>query len=64
MDFHRLRRGLTKAFKLTYRSGLRISAALEIIEDEVDMNPHVRHWIDFCRSSKRGLIGLPRHRTG
>ncbi len=53
-----VRRGLTKAFKLTYRSGLRISAALEIIEDEVDMNPHVRHWIDFCRSSKRGLIGL------
>jgi hypothetical protein len=22
------------------------------------MNEHVRHWVDFCRTSKRGLIGL------
>ena len=21
------------------------------------MNPHVKHWLDFCRNSKRGLIG-------
>ncbi len=52
------RRALTKAFKLVYRSGLRLSAALEIIEDEVEMNEHVGHWVEFCRSSKRGLIGL------
>lgn len=53
-----VRRALTKAFKLTYRSGLRLNAAIEIIEDEVEKNPHVQHWLDFCRSSKRGLIGL------
>jgi UDP-N-acetylglucosamine acyltransferase len=53
-----VRRALTKAFKLTYRSGLRLAAALEIIEDEVDMNPHVTHWVNFCKASKRGLIGL------
>ncbi len=22
------------------------------------LNPYVKHWIDFCRSSKRGLIGF------
>ena len=53
-----VRRALTKAFKLTYRSGLHVSAALEMIEDTVEMNAHVRHWVDFCRNSKRGLIGL------
>lgn len=53
-----VRRALTKAFKLTYRSGLRLSEALEKIESEVDMNPHIQHWVNFCRTSKRGLIGF------
>jgi UDP-N-acetylglucosamine acyltransferase len=53
-----VRRALAKAFKLTYRSGLRMSQALDLIESEVGTNPHVRHWIDFCRNSKRGLIGF------
>ncbi|MBM3208075.1 MAG: acyl-[acyl-carrier-protein]--UDP-N-acetylglucosamine O-acyltransferase, partial [Chlamydiae bacterium] len=52
------RRSLTKAFNLTYRSNLRVSEALDVIEKEVPMNAHVKHWVDFCRSSKRGLIGL------
>ena len=53
-----VRKALAKAFKLTYRSGLRLSEALDIIEREIPANPHVSHWVDFCRSSKRGLIGL------
>ena len=53
-----VRRALTKAFKLTYRSGLRLNEALDLIESEIDQNPHVKHWIEFCRSSKRGLIGF------
>jgi UDP-N-acetylglucosamine acyltransferase len=53
-----MRRALTKAFKLTYRSGIRLSEALDLIESEVEPNPHVQHWIEFCKSSKRGLIGL------
>lgn len=52
-----VRRALAKAFKLVYRSGLRMSEALDQIEAEVDLNPHVKHWVDFCRNSKRGLIG-------
>ncbi len=53
-----VRRALTKAFKLTYRSGMRLSDALDLIEGEVELNPHVQHWLEFCRSSKRGLIGF------
>lgn len=53
-----VRRALAKAFKLTYRSGLRMSQALEMIEMQDGDNAHVRHWIDFCRNSKRGLIGF------
>lgn len=52
------RKALHAAFKITYRSGLGIQEALERVENEVLMNPYVRHWVDFCRSSKRGLIGF------
>ncbi|MCE5316707.1 MAG: acyl-ACP--UDP-N-acetylglucosamine O-acyltransferase [Parachlamydia sp.] len=50
------RKELSKAFKLTYRSGLRLEEALERISKEVEPLPEVQHWISFCRSSKRGLI--------
>lgn len=53
-----VRKSLAKAFKLTYRSGLRLSEALDLIEKEIPSNPHVQHWIEFCRTSKRGLIGI------
>ncbi|NGX39643.1 MAG: Acyl-[acyl-carrier-protein]--UDP-N-acetylglucosamine O-acyltransferase [Chlamydiae bacterium] len=53
-----VRKGLTQAFRLTYRSGLRMEEALKAIESEVDENPHVKHWVEFCRASKRGLIGF------
>lgn len=51
------RRALTQAFRITYRSELRLDEALGKIEQEVPMNPHIKHWLDFCRSSRRGLIG-------
>ncbi|MEN9654906.1 MAG: acyl-[acyl-carrier-protein]--UDP-N-acetylglucosamineO-acyltransferase [Chlamydiota bacterium] len=53
-----VRIALSKAFKITYRSGLHLSHAIERIEKEVEPYPEVKHWIDFCRSSKRGIIGL------
>ncbi len=52
------RRALTQAFRLTYRSGLRLEEALNKIEAEVSSNPHVKHWLEFCRSSRRGLISF------
>lgn len=53
-----VRRSLAKAFKITYRSGVSLAEALNLIENEVEMNSHVQHWLDFCRASKRGLIGF------
>jgi UDP-N-acetylglucosamine acyltransferase len=52
------RRELSKAFKLVYRSQLRLEDALARIEQEVELLPEIKHWIEFCRSSKRGLMGL------
>lgn len=52
-----IRLSLAKAFKLTYRSNLRLEEALTLIEKEIAINPHLKNWVDFCRNSKRGLIG-------
>jgi len=52
------RKELSKAFKLVYRSGLRLEEALKRIESEVEMLPEIAHWVQFCRSSKRGLMCL------
>lgn len=53
-----MRKALTQAFRLTYRSGMHLQEALDQLEKEFPGNPHVQHWVDFCRGSKRGLIGF------
>jgi UDP-N-acetylglucosamine acyltransferase len=53
-----VRKELTRAFQYTYRMNLRLADALDYIEKEVQPLPEIQHWIQFCRSSKRGLIGL------
>jgi UDP-N-acetylglucosamine acyltransferase len=52
------RQELFKMFKLLYRSQFRLEEALERVEKEVKQIPEVVHWLDFCRNTKRGLIGL------
>lgn len=52
------RRELSKAFKLLYRSQLRVDDALDRIEKELLPLPEIQHFISFCRQSKRGLMGL------
>ncbi len=49
---------ISKAFKLTYRSGLHLDESLSEIEKQILQTPEIKHWIEFCRSSKRGLMGL------
>ena len=53
-----VRQELSRAFRITYRMGLRLEEALIKIEKEVKMIPEIIHFLDFCKSSKRGLIGL------
>ena len=57
---YELRKALSQAFRLTYRAGYPLTDALKAIERNVEKSRHVEHWLDFCRSSKRGLIGLQR----
>jgi|694.fasta_scaffold66948_1 UDP-N-acetylglucosamine acyltransferase len=52
------RKELNKAFKLVYRSNLRLEDALERIHNEVELLPEVLHWLEFCTGSKRGLMCL------
>lgn len=49
---------LARAFRLVYRSNLHLSDALDRIEDEIEQIPEIRHWVQFCRQSKRGLSDL------
>jgi len=52
------RRALAKAFRLLYRSSLHLTEALDQIEAEIDSCPEIKHFVEFCRRSKRGLIGV------
>jgi UDP-N-acetylglucosamine acyltransferase len=52
------RKELAKAFKILYRSSLYIEEALQRIEEELLPLPEVKYFVNFCRQTKRGLIGL------
>lgn len=52
------RQELSKAFRLMYRSKLHFDEALERSERELKPLPEVKHWIAFCRATRRGLIAL------
>jgi UDP-N-acetylglucosamine acyltransferase len=52
------RQELSKAFKLLYRSQLHIEEALRRIEQELKPLPEIQHFVQFCRSTKRGLMCL------
>lgn len=54
------RQELSRAFRLVYRTKLRLEESLAKIEEELKPIPEIQHWLQFCRESqsKRGLIGL------
>lgn len=54
----KVRLELNKAFKLLYRSQLTVEEALSRTEQELEPLPEIKHWLKFCRESKRGLLGL------
>lgn len=49
-----VRNRLSKAFKITFRSGLHIEEALEKLMPE-SHHPEIEYWISFCKNSKRGF---------
>lgn len=50
------RKLLAQAFRTVYRSNMRLQDALLSIENDLEQIPEIVHWLDFCRTSKRGLI--------
>ncbi|MEM8628868.1 MAG: acyl-ACP--UDP-N-acetylglucosamine O-acyltransferase [Chlamydiota bacterium] len=52
------RQCLAQAFKLTYRSNLPLKEALDAICSTIEPIEEIVHWVEFCRTSKRGLLGL------
>lgn len=53
-----VRRELSRAFKIVYRSQLYLEQALKFIESELKPLPEIQHFVSFCRQSRRGLMGL------
>lgn len=52
------RRVLARAFQLTYRAQVPLAKALLLIQQQCEPMPEIEQWLNFCRHSKRGLIGL------
>lgn len=52
-----LRQELSRAFKLVFRSKLRLEESIARCEKELEHYEEVLHFIEFCKSSKRGLMG-------
>ncbi|MDB2614043.1 acyl-ACP--UDP-N-acetylglucosamine O-acyltransferase [Chlamydiales bacterium] len=53
-----LRKALSQAFRLIFRSNLSLTVALDRIENELSPYEEVKHFVKFCRDSERGIIGL------
>ncbi len=49
------RRSIKKAYKLLYRSGLSLTQAIAMIEQEVDSCSEVDHLLRFLRNAERGI---------
>jgi UDP-N-acetylglucosamine acyltransferase len=48
-------RGIKRAYKLIFRSGLRLEEALEKITAEIEMSPDLQIFVQFIRNSERGI---------
>lgn len=51
------RKSLSHAFRLLYRSDLTVQEAVAAIESEVIVCEETAHFLNFCKTSQRGLIG-------
>lgn len=52
------RKLLSQAFRFVYRSGLSLNEAIATIVAELEPIPELIHFVEFCKSSKRGLIAV------
>lgn len=48
-------KGIKKAYKLIFRSGMRLQEAMEKISGEIESTPELSHFIAFIKESQRGI---------
>jgi UDP-N-acetylglucosamine acyltransferase len=48
-------RGIKKAYRLIFRSGLRLEEALLKIAEDIQESPELDHFVDFIKNSQRGI---------
>jgi UDP-N-acetylglucosamine acyltransferase len=48
-------RGIKKAYRLIFRSGLRLEEALLKVTEEIQTTPELDHFVDFIKNSQRGI---------
>lgn len=48
-------RGIKQAYRMVFRSGMRLEEALDAIVDEIESTPELDHFVDFIRESQRGI---------
>ena len=54
-----VRNALCRAFKIFYRSDLKLTEALELAEKECAQIKEIQSWVDFCSTpSSRGIMGF------
>lgn len=58
-----IRKELSKAFRLVFKSGLSLNDALAFIEHTCEPLSEIKNWVSFCRNTKRGLLGLQDNQT-
>lgn len=47
---------LRSAYKILYRSSLTLEHAIEQLSEKADANPEIKHFVDFIKSSARGIV--------
>jgi UDP-N-acetylglucosamine acyltransferase len=49
------RKSIKEAYRILYRQDAPVAQALDKIEAEVEQTPEIRHLIEFCRASEKGI---------
>jgi UDP-N-acetylglucosamine acyltransferase len=49
------RKAIKEAYRILYRQKQPVAEALNKIEAEVDQTPEVKHLLEFCRASEKGI---------
>ncbi|SRR5579875_488955 len=53
----KVRAAIKEAYRLLYRSGMNLSQALPVVEEQIEPFAEIKEITDFIKSSKRGVIG-------